>query len=80
MDEPLKFEVCLDSDFSSSDQVCIQVYHLGHLCFRQEKTAEGRLPFQYRRPPSGSVAMEGFLGAGRTGKRGPDHFPEIYSL
>jgi dextranase len=60
MDEPLKFEVCLDSDFSSSDQVCIHVYHLGHLCFRQEKTAEGRLPFQYRRPPSGSVAMEGF--------------------
>lgn len=59
MNEALVFEVNVVPELSSNDMVKIQVFHLGRLCFEDEKGAKEKLYFQYT-PASGSKIMEGF--------------------
>ncbi|MVB12462.1 Glycosyl hydrolase family 66 [Caprobacter fermentans] len=59
MNEPLAFEVHVEEGFSSDDTVKIRLFHLGRLCFEEEKAVQKTLLFQYA-PPNSRGSMEGY--------------------
>lgn len=58
-DEALTFEVHVVPEICAADTVKVQIFHLGRLCFEDEKTAAGQLRFQYM-PSRNFDNMEGF--------------------